>query len=502
VVQITQGYGETHAEELTAMDAADPVWQKEGIWNQDRWSAEVRPSTGTKLENVFDLSFAVEDPAGKPAAYIYTTHGQKDYPVTERFPGPFIFRLSVRQDQKGRRLGPLLLLASARAAQARGLGPYVTLETDEANAQANHVYRSLGFKEVGKRKDQDKGVVFVEYAVPIDELIEKAEAQVAARYGPKENPAAGAEEAEETLGELMGIYAVLLAAKLDDGVATWKEKPLAGGIHERRWVLEDRLISRYPEEALSVLTVWFSKGLFSGPLANVSPSVSDLLWEMAERNRERPGAAAFLEQAYEAARLLPKQEKTARSIQGMRDEARQGEGRRLLVSGVVRDRMDHLGWAWLDAGQAAGFKKGTTGGLLVKDSAKLWVSGRRVFADNRLENAELQKLLGERWVRSGKGQLEVVMEAMSGAARKGDLVLVRAETRVSVDSVSSMMSSFGLVGSGAPRAAIGEESEVRALSPAALRLLAGREGLPAVVALSLFQFQNEAGDTFTLILMT
>lgn len=194
-IPITRDYGKTHAKELTAMDAAEPVWQEEGAWAEQRWSMDVRPSTGTPLQDIFNLSFAVEDPPGKPAAYIYTTNGQPDYPVTQRYPGAFIFRLSVRQDQKGRRLGPLLLLASAHAAKAKGIGPYVTLETDEKNAQANYVYQSLGFKDVGRRKDGKKpDLVFVEYAVPIDELIEKAEAQVAQRYGPQVKSAAGAEE--------------------------------------------------------------------------------------------------------------------------------------------------------------------------------------------------------------------------------------------------------------------------------------------------------------------
>ncbi|MBI3324578.1 MAG: GNAT family N-acetyltransferase, partial [Candidatus Omnitrophica bacterium] len=177
VVPITREYGQERAEALTAMDAAEPVWQEEGVWEKSRWPMEHRPSTGTLLKDVFELSFAVEDEQGRPAAYLYATHGQPDYPVTERYPGVFIFRLSVRQDHKGRKLAPLLLLESARAAMQKGIEGYVTLETDGKNSHARHVYESLGFEVVGERIDERKPhLVFIEYAVPIGALIEKARA--------------------------------------------------------------------------------------------------------------------------------------------------------------------------------------------------------------------------------------------------------------------------------------------------------------------------------------
>ena len=271
LVPITWDYGKTHAEGLTAMDTVEPVWKEEGIWGTERWSMDIRPSTGTLLRGVFDLSFAVEDSAGKPAAYIYTTHGQPDYPVTQHYPGAFIFRLSVREDQKGRKLGPLLLLTSARAAKERGIGPYVTLETDEKNDQANHVYQSLGFKKVGERTGKNKpGIVFVEYAVPIDELIEKAEAQVAQRYGP-EKSAAGLEEDRGLLAERLKRIAIQdqLQAVLRDLtrlgftyqvldqslVEEFPEFAVLAELHQGIWI--DR--SRSPEETRALVTELISR---------------------------------------------------------------------------------------------------------------------------------------------------------------------------------------------------------------------------------------------------
>ena len=68
---------------------------------------------------------------------------------------------------------------------------------------------------------------------------------------------AGAEEAEKTLGELLAIYAVLSGAELrppdrDGNEVFLGDKPLDGDIHERRMVLEELLVSQYPEAGLEI----------------------------------------------------------------------------------------------------------------------------------------------------------------------------------------------------------------------------------------------------------
>ncbi|MBI1953608.1 MAG: GNAT family N-acetyltransferase [Candidatus Omnitrophica bacterium] len=180
VVPVTEEYALRHAEELAAIDAGDPVWKKEGRWGPERFATDVRPTTGTRLQGLWKFSFVAEDVSGIPVAYIYAADGQPDIPVTARYRGAFIARVSVRPNQQGRRLGPRLLLAVARAAKEADVGPYVTLETDKENTRARHVYESLGFRSVGERLEEKKGVTFIEYAVLVENLIQRAEEKLAA----------------------------------------------------------------------------------------------------------------------------------------------------------------------------------------------------------------------------------------------------------------------------------------------------------------------------------
>ncbi|MBI1953957.1 MAG: GNAT family N-acetyltransferase [Candidatus Omnitrophica bacterium] len=271
VVPITREYGRAHAEALTAMDAKEEVWQEEGVWAEGRWSMEVRPSTGTPLKELFELSFAVEGPSGDPVAYIYTTHGQPDYPVARSFPGIFIFRLSVHKDHKGKRLGPLLLLASARAAKEKGIGPYVTLETDEKNQHARHVYESLGFEAKGTRVDEKKPTVtFVEYAAPIDTVIERAQALVSQRYGPEAEPIPGTPAGPPGAGLEEGVAVKAVEELEKEAPELAAEVRAAGKTHA---VL-------LPDEALEEALEELPEALFYGQesvLAGAWAIVSDLL---------------------------------------------------------------------------------------------------------------------------------------------------------------------------------------------------------------------------------
>ncbi|GEM_PF-3641896 len=175
IVPITQEYGRIHGEELAAIEKGVEVWDREGHWGPDRFSMDNRPSTGTSLKDLWQLSFAAEDSNGVPVAYIYTTNGQPDYPVALDYPGIFIFRLSVRLDAQGKKLGTQLLLRSALAARDAGIRDHITLETDENNIGSKRLYESLGFENLGTRFDSAKGIHFVEYAVKIDTLIDRAE---------------------------------------------------------------------------------------------------------------------------------------------------------------------------------------------------------------------------------------------------------------------------------------------------------------------------------------
>ncbi|GEM_PF-4621232 len=174
----------------------------------------------------------------------------------------------------------------------------------------------------------------------------------------------------------------------------------------------------------------------------------------------------------------------------------------LLQDAEIQAQVDQNGWAWVDGNRAGALRQGAIGGFLIPDSARVEDKGHAVFADNRLENVAAQELLGKRWVPSGEKLADVMLTAWAAKAKFQDLVLIRAGEGISVESVSRMMNTFGLVGKGAARAAIGEDAMVKSLPPAMFQLLAGQQGLPDVVVLSVTEkLEDAAGNTYTLVLM-
>ncbi len=182
IVPLDKNYAVEHAAQLAEVDSGDPIWAHGPNWGPDRFSMDRRPSTGTALKDVWNLSFAAEDKAGNPVAYLYGTAGQPDYPIGQEYPGLFLFRLRVRWDHAGRRLAPWLILKAAQAAKERGLGPNVALETPEGNNHARHVFEMIGFQNKGKRLDSRTGVRFVQYAAPLERVILGSEGLVQQRY--------------------------------------------------------------------------------------------------------------------------------------------------------------------------------------------------------------------------------------------------------------------------------------------------------------------------------
>ena len=106
LVPITRDYALQRAEELAAVDQGSKTWEIEGVWGPERFPMDRRVWTGTPLNRVWELSVAAVDAQGTPVGYLYATDGHGDYPVAQRFPGLFLYRLSIRPDFQGQGLGP------------------------------------------------------------------------------------------------------------------------------------------------------------------------------------------------------------------------------------------------------------------------------------------------------------------------------------------------------------------------------------------------------------
>jgi len=142
----------------------------------------------------------------------------------------------------------------------------------------------------------------------------------------------------------------------------------------------------------------------------------------------------------------------------------------------------------------------TVGGFIVPDSAQVADASHAVIADEDLANEAAEKVLA--WLRAGKGAPEVVKNARFMNAKRGDLLLLKAEPELTTGQVERLLSENGIEGAEAARAVIGDNAQVRNLSVFAFQLLASEEGLPPVVVLSVaVRLQDEEGNAYTLVLM-
>ena len=188
LVKITRGYAERHAEELAEIDQAMSALLHGPAWKPKRFAMESRETTGMPLPELWDdLSYAVEDPAGKPIAYLLAVNAMQplaDYPITANHPGLFILRLRVHPDHDREKLGALLILEAALAAQKKGIRPDLSVETREGSPQARRFYEDLEFNYETPREDPHSGVAYGEYQAPLQTVIERAQAILSMRYSP------------------------------------------------------------------------------------------------------------------------------------------------------------------------------------------------------------------------------------------------------------------------------------------------------------------------------
>ena len=173
---------------------------------------------------------------------------------------------------------------------------------------------------------------------------------------------------------------------------------------------------------------------------------------------------------------------------------------RLLKEPEVRGPLLDKGWVPLSAkrAKALGFK--AAGGFIIADSAKLTDPAQAIIAENGLGNEAVEKMLA--WIRAGDGAPEVVRNARLFNVRKRDLIVLKAKPDLTVEQVQALLKDNGIEGPASARTLVGDVPKVQNLPLFAFQLLAGEEGLPAVVVLNVaVRLQDEAGNSYTLILM-
>ena len=186
IVSVTRYFARENQEALARVDAGDTQWEREGTWEPVRFVQDIRPWTGSPLRRLWELSYA-SVAGGEPVAYIYATDGQDDFPVADRYPGLFVYRISTRKDYQRQGQASRLIYASVSKAKELGIGPYVTLLTRTDNGNAQGFYESLGFRKEGVWSDPRKGGAFIEYVADREELLSLLEKKLLP-------PAAGVEE--------------------------------------------------------------------------------------------------------------------------------------------------------------------------------------------------------------------------------------------------------------------------------------------------------------------
>ena len=144
---------------------------------------------------------------------------------------------------------------------------------------------------------------------------------------------------------------------------------------------------------------------------------------------------------------------------------------RLVKDPAVQGSLQERGWISLEPGQIGAFGYQTVGGFIVVDSAKMTDAGHAVIADENLSNDLAERALA--WLRVGKGAPEVVRNAKLLNARKGDLILLKAESGLTPEEVKRLLAENGIEGAEGVRAVIGDNVQVKNLSVFAFQLLAG-----------------------------
>jgi hypothetical protein len=167
---------------------------------------------------------------------------------------------------------------------------------------------------------------------------------------------------------------------------------------------------------------------------------------------------------------------------------------------AMRRTLEDRRWVSLQPGQVGAFGYPAVGGFIIADSAKITDAGHAVIADEDLGNELAEKTLA--WIKAGKAAAGVVKNARLMNVRRGDLLVFEEELGLTAARIEHLLAENGIEGAAAARAVMGDRIQVKALPLFAFQLFAGEDGLPPVVVLSVaVQLRDEAGNTYTLILM-
>ena len=180
---------------------------------------------------------------------------------------------------------------------------------------------------------------------------------------------------------------------------------------------------------------------------------------------------------------------------------RQAEFQRLL-QGNPRLQQGLLGKHWaplstVEVGKAFGVKGMV--GMIVQDSAPVTDAAHVIVSSDTLRNPAAEGRFS--WIRLPGNIPEVVRASKDLLVRPGDLFVFGAQEGLSASAVEDLLAVQQMDG---VRALIGTEQEVDTLPVFAFQLFADpdQKWLPPVVVLSVaLRLKDEAGNTYTLILM-
>ncbi len=178
--------------------------------------------------------------------------------------------------------------------------------------------------------------------------------------------------------------------------------------------------------------------------------------------------------------------------------AGQEEGITVAFPESVLQDAQRQGVTVFDAEQLAGYGIPGAHGILIADSANSKSSSGKIYADNELENRAAERVFT--WVLAGDNAVDIIETAEINSAAAGDLIILRPETGLDNDRIKQLLEAQWINPS--VRVVVGDASVVNGLSVNAFRLLAGGLDLPPVVFLNTtVRLNDEAGNTYTLILM-
>jgi len=167
------------------------------------------------------------------------------------------------------------------------------------------------------------------------------------------------------------------------------------------------------------------------------------------------------------------------------------------LSDKDKEKLRDIGWTSLDVPLDGVVLKG----VLIRHDPNLTGNLPIVIADNdlaRIADERAKRVMG--WIEAGDTMEEVVPRAREVGAKRGDLVVLESELGVGKEDVERLLKNYGFDGDEDARVVIGTQDTIAVLPLFAYNILVSRENLLTELR-GAIRLQDEAGETYTLILM-